>query len=146
MLVGHYENDVIVAAERALNARPRRAPHRAPSDGALPGAGRHRGGGAECRRRAGRLSHPGAIIAGLGTVGELTPGQLTRALAQALTSYGAECVGREAGGSRSAQPTTRADGEIAAPVSAVLVGSGEAGVSLKDADPGAPARRAGSPS
>jgi hypothetical protein len=38
--------------------------------------------------------HPGAIVAGLGEVGELTPGKLTSTLAYALTMYGADCVGR----------------------------------------------------
>ena len=39
--------------------------------------------------------HPGAIVAGLGTVGEMTPGNLTATLEQALTAYGEEWVGAD---------------------------------------------------
>ena len=132
MLVGHYENDVIVAAERVLNAR---------LDGRLSELHRmelYPGpvGTAVAVLNADdapEASYPGAVIAGLGTVGELTPGQLTRALAQALTTYGAECVGRERRRRQRAGQDEHGGGEIGVAVSTVLVGSGEAGVSLKDA-------------
>lgn len=131
-LVGHYEQDVIVGAEayldRQLTGRltELRQMELYPgpigtavavlnNEPALPG------------------QHPGAIAAGLGMVGDLTPGRLTATLAQALTVYGAECVGRER---RRRQRENRVDELIAtipAPITALLVGSGEAGVSLSDA-------------
>jgi hypothetical protein len=131
VLVGHYEQDVIVGAEayldRQLTGRltELRQMDLYPgpigtavtvlnNEPALPG------------------QHPGAIVAGLGMVGDLTPGRLTATLAQALTTYGAECVGQER---RRRQRENRVDqptAPVSAPITALLVGSGEAGVSLSD--------------
>ena len=131
VLVGHYEQDVIVGAEayldRQLTGRltELRQMELYPgpigtavavlnSEAVLPG------------------QHPGAVVAGLGKVGDLTPGSLTATLAQALTVYGAECVGRER---RRRQRENRVDqptASIPAPITTLLVGSGEAGVSLSD--------------
>jgi tetratricopeptide (TPR) repeat protein len=74
--------------------------------------------------------HPGAIIAGLGTVGDLTPGSLTSTLAHSLTLYGAECVGRER--RRQQREGTSPGLIVPAPVTAILVGSGDGGLSLAD--------------
>ncbi len=76
--------------------------------------------------------HPGAIIAGLGNVGELTPGSLTSTLAYALTLYGAECVGRERRRRQREGAGLELGGTVSAPVTAILVGSGEGGVTLAD--------------
>lgn len=76
--------------------------------------------------------HPGAIIAGLGIVGELTPGTLTSTLAHALTLYGAECVGRERRRRQREGSDLGLGGTVHAPVTAILVGSGEGGVTLAD--------------
>jgi CHAT domain/Tetratricopeptide Repeats-Sensor/Lecithin:cholesterol acyltransferase len=131
VLIGHYEQDLIVGAESYLDRQLRGrltelsqmelypgpigiAVAVLNSESALPG------------------QHPGAVVAGLGKVGDLTPGRLTATLAQALTVYGAESVGQER---RRRQRDNRVDqptATISAPITALLVGSGEAGVSLSD--------------
>jgi len=132
VLASHYRNDVIVAAEeyldRTLDGRLsellRQELYPGPIDTAVVVLN---------EVREGDLSiHPGAIVAGLGVVGDLTPGSLTSTLTHALTAYGAECVG----GARRQRQRIRGEafqgGEIAAPITALLVGSGEAGVTLSD--------------
>ena len=68
---------------------------------------------------------------GLGEVGALTPGALTSTLAHALTLYGSDRVGTERRRQQrlGGQP---AGTLVAAPVTAILVGSGEGGVTLLD--------------
>jgi len=131
VLVSHYAQDVIVAAEKYLDER---------LDGRLSELLRLEMYPGPINTAVvvlnepppGDLSvHPGAIVAGLGMVGELTPGALTSTLAHALTAYGAECVGRE----RRRQQRIgggATGGTIAAPVTVILIGSGEGGVSLGD--------------
>jgi hypothetical protein len=131
VLASHYKNDVIVAAEAYLDAR---------LNGRLSEllrmelyAGPLNTGVVVLNdTAAGDLSvHPGAIIAGLGIVGELTPGSLTTTLAHALTLYGAECVGRERRRLQRAGDL-QVGGTVPAPVTAILNGSGEGGVALAD--------------
>lgn len=133
VLVGHYDHDVIVAAERALDrhlagrlsdlhrldlyAGPLQTATVVLRDGDGSAAG-------------GR--HPGAIVAGLGGVGDLTPGRLTATLEQALAAYGEERLDVARRRRRGAPPAARRPAVVRAPVSAVLVGSGEAGVTLAD--------------
>ena len=131
VLVSHYEKDVIVAAEKYLDGR---------LDGRLSELLRlelypgpiNTGVIVLNDPPPGDFSiHPGAIVAGLGMVGELTPGKLTSTLAHALTLYGADCVGRE----RRRQQRLGdggIGGTVSAPVTAILIGSGEGGVSLAD--------------
>ena len=91
---------------------------------------------------AGDLSiHPGAIVAGLGIVGELTPGSLTSTLAHALTLYGADCVGRDAA-PPAARAATSPAATVAAPVTAILVGFGRRRAVAVRQRAGAAARRA----
>ena len=132
VLVGHYRHDVIVGAERYLDQR---------LDGRLSALLR-------MELYAGLLNtavvvlneqtrgelalHPGAIIAGLGVVGELSPARLTATLAQALTLYGADCVGLERRRRQRAGRLAAPAGLIAAPVTTVLVGSGEGGLSVPE--------------
>jgi hypothetical protein len=79
-----------------------------------------------------RGTHPGAIVAGLGTVGDLTPGALMTTLAHALTVYGAEAVGRERRTRQRSGLSDHVAPEIHLSISALLVGSGEGGLTLKD--------------
>jgi hypothetical protein len=63
----------------------------------------------------------GAIVVGLGAVGELQPGELTRALTQGLVEYARVSSQMRSGDSKAAQPLQ---------LSAVLVGTGFAGLSV----------------
>jgi hypothetical protein len=132
VLVGHYKDDVIVAAEayldRCLGGRLSELLHM----DLYPGAA---GTGVVVVNdtEAGNLSvHPGAVIAGLGMVGELSPGSLEATLAHAMTLYGSDRVGHERRRRQRASVPTNVDGVISAPVTAILVGSGEGGLSLAD--------------
>jgi hypothetical protein len=132
VLVGHYQQDVIVAAERYLD---RQLSHRL-SDllrmELYPGPPGTAVVVLNDDETGARAVHPGAVIAGLGTVGDLTPGRLTATLAHALTAYGAECVGRERRRRQREGIDETAVTRLSAPVTAVLVGSGEGGVTLAD--------------
>jgi tetratricopeptide (TPR) repeat protein len=133
VLVGHYRDDVFVGAEDVLDWQ---------LDGRLrelkrldlyPGAYNtatvvlnEPSSGAQTRGW-----HPGAIVAGLGPVGELTSGSLMSTLTHSLTMYGAQAVGierrrRAEGVSKSDEPVLRLG------VMALLVGAGAGGVTLGD--------------
>ena len=105
--VGHYRGDVIVHAESALDA-------------ALGGALRHRFdlgvypgelGTSDIFRHG--VHPPGAIVVGLGPVGELTPERLRLVFAMALRHYALAVV----------EDGTNGDGCHSAAFSTVLVGS-----------------------
>jgi pimeloyl-ACP methyl ester carboxylesterase/tetratricopeptide (TPR) repeat protein len=131
VLASHYKNDVIVAAEGYLDGRLKGRLSELLRMELYPGP-LNTGVVVLNDPAAGDLSiHPGAIIAGLGIVGELTPGSLTATLAHALTLYGAECVGRERRRLQRAGDL-QVGGSVPAPVTAILNGSGEGGVSLAD--------------
>jgi len=132
VLVGHYRHDVIVGAERYLDQR---------LDGRLSAllrmelyAGLLNTAVVVLNDQSrGELSlHPGAIIAGLGVVGELSPARLSATLAQAMTLYGADCVGLERRRRQRAGRLAAPAGVISAPVTTVLVGSGEGGLSVPE--------------
>jgi tetratricopeptide (TPR) repeat protein len=130
VLVSHYRHDVIVAAEAYLDRRLGGRLSELLRMELYPGP-INTGVVVLNDPPLGDLSiHPGAIVAGLGIVGELTPGSLTSTLAHALTLYGADCVGRAR---RRQQREGFVPGTtIQAPVTAILVGSGEGGLSLAD--------------
>lgn len=132
VLASHYRFDVIVAAEAYLDRQ---------LDGRLsellrmelyPGPINTGTVVVNDSTPADLSIHPGAIIAGLGIVGELTPGTLTSTLAHALTLYGAESVGRERRRRQREGSDLGLGGTVSAPVTAILVGSGEGGVTLAD--------------
>jgi alpha-beta hydrolase superfamily lysophospholipase len=132
VLVSHYEKDVIVAAEKYLDMQ---------LDGRLsellrldlyPGPINTAVVARNDRQAGDAAVHPGAIVTGLGMVGELTPGRLTSTLTHALTLYGSDCVGQERRRRQRLRTDTEADGVVSAAVTAVLIGSGEGGVSLGD--------------
>ena len=132
ILVGHYLDDVFVGAEdfldRQLQGRLRELQRQDLYPGAyntatvvlnLPSAA----------NKTGLL--PGAVVAGLGTVGELTPGALSSTIAHALTMYGAEAVGIERRRRQDGQSESQ-DTELRLGVTALLVGAGAGGVRLAD--------------
>ncbi|MGE3706776.1 MAG: CHAT domain-containing protein, partial [Vicinamibacterales bacterium] len=131
VLVGHYTNDVIVGAEalldRQLDGRLREL-HRLDL---YPGSYDRAAVVLNDRTGAGAIQHPGAIVAGLGAVGELTPGALSTTLTHALIAYGAEAVARERELRRSGT-SARTETEIELGVTPLLVGAGAGGVKLAD--------------
>jgi hypothetical protein len=131
VLVGHYEHDAIIGGEAYLDAQLSGRLTELRDMELYPGP---IGTAVVALNSPGASleTHPGAVVAGLGLVGDLTPGRLTTTLAQALTTYGAERVGverrlRQRRGEKEHQRET-----LELRVSALLVGSGEAGVSLVD--------------
>lgn len=131
VLASHYRHDVIVAAEKHLDGRLGGRLSELLHLELYPGPVNTAVVVLNDRQVGDPAVHPGAIIAGLGTVGELTPGRLTSTLAHALTLYGADQVGRERR-RRQRLRVGQADTRVPAAVSAILVGSGEGGVSLTD--------------
>lgn len=122
--VGHYAGDTIVSAEdhldRALDGRLRER-HRL---GLYPG----KLGTCEVLLNTDRYIKPaGAIVIGLGQVGELSPGSLTTGITQAMLEYAihvAECpderFGTPAGMPRSARITS------------LLIGTSAGGMTVRD--------------
>jgi hypothetical protein len=132
VVVGHYKDDVIVAAEayldRCLGGRLSELLHMDLYPGP-PGTGVV----VVNDPAPGNLAvHPGAIIAGLGMVGELSPGSLEATLAHAMTLYGSDRVGHERRRRQRERVPIDADAVIPAPLTTILVGSGEGGLSLAD--------------
>lgn len=130
VLIGHYQDDVIVGAEayldRQLGGRLSELLRMELYVGPLPTAV------AVLNEPGGPVRpHPGAIVAGLGLVGELTPGRLTSTLEHAFTTYGAESVARFRR-ERQRAAVAEPEGVRTIDVTTVLVGSGEGGVSLAD--------------
>lgn len=131
VVVSHYSQDVIVAAEKYLDGELggrlsellRMELYPGPINTAVVVVN---------DRSAGETTlHPGAIVVGLGEVGSLTPGALTSTLAHALTLYGADAVGKER--RRMQRRRDESTGEtVTASVAAILIGSGEGGVSVLD--------------
>jgi pimeloyl-ACP methyl ester carboxylesterase len=126
--VGHYSKDGIVSAEEYLDKVLSGELSRRNQLGLYPGA---IGTSAIFINRRGSLkgvSHPGAIIVGLGTPGQLSAGALSRTFMRALLEYvlgtGAELPQFKVAG---------ADAEITTVgVSALLIGSGAGGVNVSD--------------
>ena len=127
VLVGHYKGDGIISAEAYLD---RTLGHRLSARhqiGLYPG----NDGTAEAflnhaweqSRRSDGMP-PGAIVIGLGEIGQLTPGRLMRAVSRGVRTYilaRAECADRD-----HLHPESIG-------ISALLVGTGAGGVSVQDA-------------
>jgi pimeloyl-ACP methyl ester carboxylesterase len=132
VLVSHYRQDVIVAAEeyldRCLNGRLSEL-HRMEL---YPGPLNTAVVVVNDRTQNDQSIHPGAVVAGLGNVGELTPGTLTSTLAHALTMYGAESVGQARRRQQRGGGAGELSGVVSVPLTAILVGSGDGGLTLSD--------------
>ncbi len=122
--VGHYAGDTIVSAEDYL-------------DGALEGRLRERHGLGLYPGKLGTcevlLNHDryrkpaGAIVIGLGQVGELSPGSLTTGVTQAMLEYAmhvAECPDERFG--------TRAGMPRSARITSLLIGTSAGGITVRD--------------
>lgn len=130
VVVGHYDQDGFANAEeyldRQLDGRLNERRQMRLYPGAIGTVAVELGGGG-----VSNLQHPGAIVVGLGVVGTLTAGGLIRTLEDGLTAYGAKRLGEhgQQGVTAASDATPRT---VAAPVTSLLVGSGEAGLSLRD--------------
>lgn len=131
VLVSHYKQDVIVAAEKYLDDQLGGRLSELLQMELYPGPLNTAVVVVNEMTAGDQSVHPGAVVVGLGEVGALTPGALTSTLAHALTLYGSDCVGKE----RRRQQRLGArqmGGTVSAPITAILIGSGEGGVSLTD--------------
>jgi pimeloyl-ACP methyl ester carboxylesterase len=127
VLVGHYKGDTIISAEAYLD---RTLDHRLsarhqvrlyPGDNDTAEVFLNMEWEAS---RKGDGKPPGAIVIGLGAVGELSPGQLMRAVSRGARSYAL---------SRAGYPQIKS-GEARLPgISALLVGTGAGGIAVQDA-------------
>ncbi|HEX6829382.1 MAG TPA: CHAT domain-containing protein, partial [Burkholderiales bacterium] len=123
VLVGHYLGDTIVSAEAALDRQLDNALSRRLDLGIYPGRlGTH----ALFFNKRPTDKPGGAIVVGLGQVGELTPGLLEGGARAALLDYALQVAGwpderfGKSGGPRSAA------------ISCLLVGSGAGGMTARD--------------
>lgn len=123
VLVGHYFGDSILSAEAVLNSRLQGALQRRLDLGLYPGQLNTHWAffNADPKGKPG-----GAIVIGLGQVGELTPGLLQTGVSRALLDYALQA---------SQWPDTRFGGPGSprrASVSCLLVGTGAGGISTGD--------------
>lgn len=131
--VGHYRGDTIVSAEayldRVLGGRLRQRQRLGLYPGALDTVEVFLNESAD--RRSGN-EHPGAIVLGLGDVGELAPGTLASGFARAAVTYAATCfeLARQPDGI-GVQPGRR-DGRISTSLTTLLIGTGAGGFSVGD--------------
>ena len=121
VLVGHYEGDTIVSAEsyldRQLNGRLRERhllglyPARLGSSAVVLNS----------QQRVSDGAHPGAIVVGLSTFGDLTPGRISSTIASGLMQYAItvlEQTREQHSGQDHELPST-----ISAPFCALLIGA-----------------------
>ena len=134
VLVGHYLGDTIVSAERALDQRLNGALTRRLDIGLYPGrAGTH----AVFFNEDPDRSPTGAIVVGLGQVGELSPTRLETGVRDALLEYALQLALRPESPPLDAQkpvptPTKPDLAPKRASVSCLLVGTGAGSLPLRD--------------
>ena len=126
VLVGHYSLSAIVNAEEYLDRQLDHRLRELHRMGLYPGP---IGSGVVVLNEPESGRHPGAVVVGLGRYGDLSPGELVRALAAGLTMYGAE---RVAWARRRQQRGAGLAEIVSSPVTVLLIGSGEGGVALSD--------------
>jgi CHAT domain-containing protein len=119
VLVGHYVGDLIVSAEAHIDRRLDQALTRCHALGRYPGpVGTH----AVFRGRPGAAALAGALVVGLGQVGDLTPARLQAGVRDAMLDH--------AQGLAAAVPPDAP--RQSAALSCLLVGSGGAGLAVRD--------------
>ncbi len=123
VLVGHYEGDTIVSAEAVLDRRLSGALSRKRDLGLYPGPhGTH----AVFFQDDPSRSPSGAVVVGLGPVGDLAAARLQASLRDAMLEYALRLVQRPGTGAEAA------GGRIPARLSCLLVGSSGAGLSVRE--------------
>lgn len=119
VLVGHYVGDLIVSAEQALDRRLDGALTRRHLAGRYPGA---LGTNAVVFNGEAGERPVGAIVLGLGQVGDLTPAKLQASARDAMTDYAQAFV----------QCADRAARQAPISLSCLLIGTGGAGLAVKN--------------
>ncbi len=135
VMVGHYQEDMIVSAEKELDKQLERRLTQRFHMGVYPG----RVGTVEIVL-ARNASPPGAVVIGLGEVGELTPEKLRRGVSTAIVRYAlllAEQGRTEATGPRAANFTallmgTYGQGSVRDSITAVVHGALDANRQLTE--------------
>ena len=124
VFVGHYQGDTIVSAEAALDRRLNQALTRCRVLGLYPGP---HGSHAVFFNEVPNRSPCGAVVVGLGPVGDLSAGRLESSLRDAMLEYALRMLQR---------PEEQARGGcIPVRLSSLLVGSGAAGLTLRECVP-----------
>ena len=122
--VGHYEGDIITSAESHLNRFLGNRLSLRKKLGLYPGAL----GSCEIILNPDQYTKPGgAVVMGLGTVGELTGANLASAFSQAALKYAMAVFE-----SSSERFKSQEDNPKSAAITALLIGSGTAGIPIQD--------------
>jgi pimeloyl-ACP methyl ester carboxylesterase len=124
--VGHYDGDTIVSAEGYLDYQLGGRLIELHRLGLYPGPLETAAVELNDRKSA---NHPGAIVVGLGDVGDLTPGGLARTVSHGLRSYGAARLA-EIRKARSSSAAGDENGELK--LSVLLIGTGAGGLTVAD--------------
>ena len=123
VLVGHYKGDTIVSAEAALDRRLNRALTRRRDLGLYPGRlGTH---AVFANERSGQKPE-GAVVVGLGEVGELTPSRLENAVRDAMLEHALRLAQLPAAAGADGPQHRRVQ------ISCLLVGTGAGGMPIRD--------------
>ncbi len=129
VFVGHYKGDTIVSAEgyldRVLKGRLRERLALDLYPGELGSSAVFLG---ESAKTGAGIDHPGAVLVGLGTVGELAPGNLTATFQRAALLYVAERL--ECERAQGADETLPADRRLPLSLTTLLIGTGAGGISV----------------
>ncbi|MEJ6003337.1 DUF7379 domain-containing protein [Paucibacter soli] len=134
VLVGHYQDDTIVNAEASLDQRLRGRQALGPLTrkrelGLYPGAA---GSHAVFFNEIAARSPSGALVVGLGQVGELSPGRLEAGVRDLLLDYALQLLQRDALARQGAPRDRERDGRLSASLSSLLVGTGAASLSAQE--------------
>ncbi len=123
VLVGHYQGDTIVSAEAALDKRLHYAMTHRLKLGIYPGPlNTH----ALFFNQQPTAKPAGALVIGLGQVGELSPGLLESAVRSALLDFALQML------QRKPPNPDKAQGIVSVTLTCMLVGTGAGGMSLRD--------------
>ena len=132
VVVGHYVGDTIVSAEAYLDDQLDGRLRESHLLGLYPGElDTHEIFLNEIENS--RLgTHPGAIVVGLGRVGDLTPGGLVNSFGHAATQYAVRVMERERRKPSQNEVDTDMKLPIHIPLTSLLIGTGGAGLSVDD--------------
>lgn len=122
VMVGHYQGDTIISAEAQIDHRLNGQLSRRNRLGLYPGPLNT----SQLFREQEDI-FPGAIVVGLGKVGELKPGSLRDTFCRALVDYALTTLEQDRGG----EPQVQTFRELS--VSSLLIGTTAGGVSTRDA-------------
>jgi pentatricopeptide repeat protein len=133
VLMGHYEGDSIVSAEaymdRQLNGRLREAQRILLYPGPLNTVKLILNDRELCEQGA----HPGAIVIGLGRVGDLTSGALASTFANAVTAYAIARVEEQRAIHKLGAAVAQDEARLKIALTSLVIGSREAGLGVADA-------------